>query len=140
MSKEKIKPTFLNPEKASFYKDDIKAMHKRVRKHNDVILPKLTSADFVIPMSTGSEIIGFGFMFMKEDGCYLMEMVEPEFQGKGLGAKLLDEMEAVAKKKGVKVLISQVINTPKARQLQIDAGFIISEQSGGRVTFIKNIE
>lgn len=137
-------PTFLNPEKPNFYKDQITEMARKVIRENQVMLLSLTDADLAIPLALDGEVVGFGFLFFHEEEASLVRMIDPEHQGKGLGAQLLTQIENVARKKGVTKLASIVTDTPSARKALLEAGFTIefADQDGEtkRVKFTKKLD
>lgn len=132
-------PIFLTPEKPNFYKPQITEMARKVVLENHVMLLSLTDADLAIPLALDGQVVGFGFLFLHEEEASLVRMIDPDHQGKGLGAQLLTQIEAVAHKKGVTKLTSIVADTPSARKALLDAGFTVDFESEGKVKFFKNL-
>lgn len=132
------KTTFLNPEKPRFYLSDIQRISIDILDYNDVYLPDITDADLAIPLSQDGNIVGFGFLFFKNDECIFMRMIDPSHQKQGLSYKLLDEIERVARKNvQIKKLVSIVQHTPSSEKAYITAGFNKGWEQDEKVQYYK---
>ncbi|SRR5258708_25014229 len=131
---------FGKPVSPSEYENDINQMQKRILKERQPFLPDKMSANIAVPIIKENKNVGFGFLFLRNNYADIMYMVDPSEQGKGLGMKLVQELENVAKENKIPELHSFIVdNKPQAQKAMELAGFRIKRREEGRLLYSKTI-
>ncbi len=120
------------------HKEHISAMQKRILQIGGPFLPDKLNADEVIPATLEGSDIGFGFLFYKKGYADGMQMVDPDYQSRGIGMKLLHQMEQRAKTKGMAEIHSFIMdNKPSAQKAMEKAGYKATRRESGRILYTK---
>ena len=114
--------------------DDLFSVPLSLRVNIDEYAEKLANSSFNFFLETESEDAAHAGLYInkEESKAYLSSIaVLPVFFGKGLGSKLLQEIECFLKKHNIRLIeLEADLNSKKLRNFYTKAGFKITEDVG----------
>ena len=104
-------------------------------KWNKIIVVREVETKRII----GTALVGFRQEFRRLNGHVEFVLVDPEFQGQGVGQTLMGRVHSEARQMGAeRMLLKSGLDRPEARTFYLDLGYKLVE--GSRVHFILNFE
>jgi len=121
-------------------KEEISSIQRRIIEDGGPFLPDKSVANVIIPVFRGDTVIGFGFLFVRDDYVDIMRMVDPDEQGQGVGKLLLIQLEKWTKGIGVEEVHSYILDSKQSAQDAMEkAGYVISRREQGRILYVKKL-